>query len=79
MGKRTDHKKMWRKVKNENIKLYSENERLRDVIRGQVDTLTKIRDGEIKPKELMAMKKAVPDAVLQAVLDQARERKENEK
>ncbi len=79
MGKKTDHKKLWRKAKKENVLLANEVGRLNDIIEGQADTLCKIRDGKINIKKALAVEKVAPSAELQKVIDQARERTNNEK
>ncbi len=39
MGKKTDHKKLWRKEKARNLLLHNEIARLRDVVKGQAETI----------------------------------------
>ena len=78
MGKKTDYKKMWRREKQSNGVLHNENIKLKVIIDGQIETITGLRDGKIKPKDLMAPKKVISDVTLLKVLEESR-RKQKEK
>ncbi len=53
MSKKTDYKKLWRKVKNENMLLNNKMFKLNQVIEGQVAILKSIKDGKIDVKEIL--------------------------
>ena len=70
--KKTNYKKLWRKVKKQNILMANEITRLNGIAKVQSEMIGKIRDGKINPKEIVKAKKVLPDAQMQKIIDEAK-------
>lgn len=76
MGK-TDHKKMWKKMRKENAFLFNEVQRWKDIAEEQGNIIRDIRDGKIDVAEIiMPVRKVKPDKKLLKILEQGKKRAE---
>ena len=49
----TDYKRLWRNTQDENIKLLNQLDMLNKQLESQMEVIRKLRDGEIKPEDII--------------------------
>lgn len=68
----TDYKQLWRREKDNNVKLSNMVFQMQEHIKVQADVIRRIRDGELKPDEIAGTGIPQKDEKIEEIINQAK-------